>query len=132
MAVFGAPIARDDHADRALLAAKAMHRGQAVVNTRWQEHGLPPWGIGIGLTTGEVAAALLGSEERLEYTLVGDTVNLAQRLQQLAEPGETVLSDATHAMLTVACDAERLEPALVKGRHTPVVSFRVPVDGGFG
>ena len=46
------------------------------------------------MTTGPVAAALLGSEERLEYTLVGDTVNLAQRLQQWAEPGETVLSDA--------------------------------------
>jgi class 3 adenylate cyclase/CheY-like chemotaxis protein len=132
MAVFGAPIPRADHADRALFAAAAMHRGQAAVNARWQEQGLAPWGLGIGLTTGEVVAALLGSEERLEYTVVGDTVNLSQRLQQWAEPGETVLSDATHAVLSVPCDAEPLEPALVKGRHTPVVSYRVPADGGLG
>ena len=130
MAVFGAPIPSADHADRAFLAAAAMHRGQAAVNLRWQEQGLAPWGIGIGLTTGEVAAAMLGSEERLEYTLVGDTVNLSQRLQQWAEPGEIVLSDATHAVLSVPCDAEALEPALVKGRHTPVVSYRVRSSGG--
>jgi class 3 adenylate cyclase/DNA-binding LytR/AlgR family response regulator len=130
MAVFGAPIASDDHADRALAAALAMHRGQQVVNSRWREQGLAPWGLGIGLTTGEVAAALLGSEERLEYTLVGDTVNLSQRLQQLAEPGETVLSDATHDALSAPCGAEMLEPVLVKGRHTPVVSYRVHPDGG--
>ena len=86
--------------------------------------------LGIGLSTGEVAAALLGSEERLEYTLVGDTVNLSQRLQQWAEPGEIVLSDATHAVLTVPCEAEALEPALVKGRHTPVLSYRVRSLGG--
>ena len=130
MAVFGAPIPSADHADRAFLAAAAMHRGQAAVNLRWQEQGLAPWGIGIGLTTGEVAAAMLGSEERLEYTLVGDTVNLSQRLQQWAEPGEIVLSDATHAALTAPCEAEALEPALVKGRHTPVLSYRVRSPGG--
>ena len=49
------------------------------------------------MSTGTVAAALLGSEERVEYTLVGDAVNLCQRLQQFAEPGETVLSEATVA-----------------------------------
>jgi hypothetical protein len=81
-------------------------------------------------TTGEVAAAMLGSDERLEYTLVGDTVNLSQRLQQWAEPGEIVLSDATHAALTAPCEAEALEPALVKGRHTPVLSYRVRSPGG--
>ena len=58
--------------------------------------GLPPFGLGIGLSTGPAAAALLGSEERIEYTLVGDTVNLSQRLQQWAEPGETVLSEPTY------------------------------------
>ena len=57
---------------------------------------MPEFGLGIGLSTGEVAAALLGSDERVEYTLVGDTVNLAQRLQDLARPaGTMVLSGAT-------------------------------------
>jgi adenylate cyclase len=132
MAVFGAPIPSDDHADRALAAALAMHQGQRAVNARWHEQGLAPWGLGIGVTTGEVAAALLGSEERLEYTLVGDTVNLSQRLQQLARPEETVLSEATYKALSIPCTAEPLEPALVKGRHTPVVSYRVSTDGGLG
>ena len=57
--------------------------------------------LGIGLSTGKAAAALLGSEERLEYTLVGDTVNLSQRLQDMARPGgQTVLSEPTWTALT--------------------------------
>ena len=95
MAVFGAPFPQPDHADRAVAAALDMHALQAEINGRWEADGLPPFGLGIGLSTGEAAAALLGSEERLEYTLVGDTVNLSQRLQQLADAGETVLSEAT-------------------------------------
>ena len=96
MAVFGAPVPYDDHADRALLAAQAMHRRQAAVDAEWATQGLAPFGLGIGLSTGEVAAALLGSEERLEYTVVGDTVNLSQRLQDAARPAGTILlSEAT-------------------------------------
>jgi len=125
MAVFGAPVAMEDHAERAVAAACAMHSAQAAVNERWLVEGLPVFGLGIGVTTGDVAAALLGSEERLEYTLVGDTVNLAQRLQQWAEPGETVLSEATYLALAHPPDAEPLPPALVKGRDTPVTAFRL-------
>ena len=87
MACFGAPVPQDDHADRAFAAAVAMLEAQVELDATWAERGLPPFGLGIGLSTGPVAAALLGSEERLEYTLVGDTVNLAQRLQDLARPG---------------------------------------------
>ena len=86
MAVFGAPFPQPDHADRALRAATAMHRRQRELDEQWATADLPPFGLGIGLSTGEVAAALLGCDERLEYTLVGDTVNLAQRLQDLARP----------------------------------------------
>jgi adenylate cyclase len=94
------------------------------VNRRWEEEGLRPFGLGIGLSTGEVAAALLGSEERLEYTLVGDTVNLAQRLQDLARPaGRTVLSEATRSALHTAVETEALASALVKGRETPVSAY---------
>src|SRR5580704_16942297 len=81
MAVFGAPFDREDHADRAVAAALAMHEKQGAINVRWRDEGLPAFGLGLGLSTGEAAAALLGSEERLEYTLVGDTVNMSQRLQ---------------------------------------------------
>src|SRR4029077_7708411 len=95
MAVFGAPFPQPDHADHAVAAAAAMHSLQAEINAGWAAAGLQAFGLGIGLSTGEAAAALLGSEERLEYTLVGDTVNLSQRLQQFAAAGETVLSEAT-------------------------------------
>jgi class 3 adenylate cyclase/DNA-binding NarL/FixJ family response regulator len=126
MAVFGAPNPIAHHADRALDAAMAMHRAQQTLNEQWAEQGLDPFLLGIGLSTGPVAAALLGSEERLEYTIVGDTVNLTQRLQQWAEPGETVLSDPTWTALSVKPESDRLDPELVKGRIAPVQAYRTP------
>lgn len=128
MAVFGAPVPQDDHADHALEAALAMHAAQREVNQRWLAEELPPFHLGIGLSTGQVVGALLGSAERLEYTIVGDTVNLSQRLQQWAEGGETVLSEPTYLALKQPFECERLEPALVKGRHTPVTAFRLAAD----
>jgi len=128
LAVFGAPVATQGHADRALAAALAMHAAQATVNQVWERAALPPFGLGIGVSTGEVAAALLGSEERVEYTVVGDTVNLAQRLQDLARPaGCTVLSEATWKQLTeLPQGSDPLPPQLVKGRDTPVTCYRLP------
>jgi class 3 adenylate cyclase/ActR/RegA family two-component response regulator len=125
MAVFGAPVSQSDHADRAVAAAAGMHARQAQINEQWISEGLPEFGLGIGLSTGIAAAALLGSEERLEYTLVGDTVNLSQRLQQMGSAGETVLSENTLLALTTPVDTVRLEEQLVKGRDTPVVAFKI-------
>jgi class 3 adenylate cyclase/ActR/RegA family two-component response regulator len=126
MAVFGAPVADADHAERALRAALLMHSGQALINERWEAEGLPAFHLGIGISTGVVAALLLGSKERLEYTVVGDAVNLSQRLQQWAEPGETVLSEPTYAALTAPPEMQRIEPALVKGRKAMVGGYRLP------
>jgi class 3 adenylate cyclase len=129
MACFGAPVAQDDHADRALAAAIGMHEAQIELDGRWAEIGLPAFGLGIGLSTGPVAAALLGSEERLEYTLVGDTVNLAQRLQDLARPaGTVVMSQATHAGLSAPPACEDLGDQMVKGRQSAVRAYRIHVN----
>jgi adenylate cyclase len=125
MAVFGAPVPMEDHAGKAVDAAVAMHARQTKVNDRWRDEGLPFFDLGIGITTGPVAAALLGSDEHLEYTVVGDTVNLAQRLQQWAGPGQVVLSEATFRSLSDPPQAEELAPALVKGRETPVSAWRI-------
>jgi class 3 adenylate cyclase/FixJ family two-component response regulator len=125
MAVFGAPIAANDHARRALETAQAMHEAQTTVNARWATQGLPAFCLGIGLSTGEVAAALLGSDERLEYSLVGDSVNLCQRLQQFAREGETILSEPTYRALNGAIQAEALPPTQVKGRHAAVQAYRI-------
>jgi class 3 adenylate cyclase/ActR/RegA family two-component response regulator len=128
MAVFGAPVALPGHADRALAAAYAMQQAQEKVNLAWSADGLPVFPLGIGLSTGEVAAALLGSDERFEYTLVGDTVNLAQRLQQWAAGGEIVLSEATQVALSHPVPVEALPVQQVKGRVAPVAAYRVPVS----
>ena len=125
MAVFGAPVPSGDHADRAVVAAAGMHALQNEINVTWAHENLPPFGLGIGLSTGEVAAALLGSEERLEYTLVGDTVNLTQRLQQLATAGETVISEPTKRALKLDVDCVALDEQLVKGRDTPVIAYKI-------
>jgi class 3 adenylate cyclase len=125
MAVFGAPFPQPDHADRAVAAATAMHAAQDEVNAGWAADGLPAFGLGIGVSTGVAAAALLGSAERLEYTLVGDTVNLSQRLQQLGAAGETVISAATKRALSVPAQLVALPAQLVKGRDTPIFAHKL-------
>lgn len=126
MGVFGAPVAIESHADHAFAAARAMHIAQSEINRSWEAGNLEPFEIGIGLSSGLVAGALLGSEERLEYTVVGDTVNLAQRIQQWAAGGETVMSEATWTSLTSPPEADHLEPSSVKGRQALVAAFRFP------
>jgi len=126
MAVFGAPEPVAHHADSAFTAALAMHEAQSEVNDEWISQGLDAFGLGIGLSTGQVAAALLGSEERLEYTVIGDTVNLSQRLQQWADAGETILSRPTWEAVAAKPDADVLAPQTVKGRVSPVQAYRFP------
>ena len=132
MAVFGAPEPSTDHADRAVAAAASMHLAQASVNDVFVDQHLQPFGLGIGLSTGEVAAAILGSEDRVEYSLVGDTVNLSARLQQWAEAGETVLSGPTMTALRTPVDAVELPPATVKGRTQTVSAFKIGVPAVSG
>ena len=128
-AVFGPTTSPGQHAYQAFAAAKEMHGQQHEINEKWRTLGLPIFGMGIGLSTGRVAAALLGSDERFEYTLVGDVVNLAQRLQDLARPaGTTVMSQATWDSLTELPDEyEELKLQLVKGRQTPITCYRIMV-----
>jgi class 3 adenylate cyclase/DNA-binding NarL/FixJ family response regulator len=129
MAVFGAPEPTSDHAQRAVSAACAMHEEQRLLDAVWANDGLPPFGLGIGLSTGEIAAALLGSRERLEYTLVGDTVNLAQRLQDLARPaGRTVASEATVRAAGDGWAWHPLGSRAVKGRTIPVLAYYLEVN----
>jgi class 3 adenylate cyclase/FixJ family two-component response regulator len=129
LAVFGAPDPQPNHAAFALESARAMHERQTVLNDRWRRRGLPEFGLGIGLSTGEVAAALLGSDERLEYSIVGDTVNLAHRLQSKASRGQIVVSEPTMRQLTGPVQAIQLESEVVKGRRAPVTAYLIEADG---
>ena len=124
-AVFGAPLPVAAHASKAVSAALEIQREQASLNERWQAARLPAFGLGIAVTTGDVAAALLGSEEHVEYSVVGDVVNLAQRLQQWAAAGEVVISEASYLAIPGEVEGERLSAKTVKGRRSPVTAYRV-------
>ncbi|MFI6743806.1 adenylate/guanylate cyclase domain-containing protein [Nonomuraea sp. NPDC050451] len=125
MAVFGAPDPSDGHAGQAVRAACDMHARQRELDAEWSPRGLAPFDLGIGLSTGDVAAALLGSDERVEYTLVGDTVNLAQRMQDLARPAGTVAAESTVRAGGDGWSWRPLGPRTVKGRANPVNAYHL-------
>ena len=124
MAVFGAPVPSDDHAAKAVRCAIAMQAREAELNaTGWGLEGVGSLDVGIGLNTGVVMAGAIGGGGRLEYTVIGDAVNVAQRLQSEAAGGEIVAAAST--VLAAVCDAESIGARQVKGREEPVEVFRV-------
>ena len=87
MCIFGAPIARDDHAMQAVRTALDMQAGIADLSARFVREGRTPIAVGIGVSAGEVVAGTVGGEDRMEYTAIGDSVNLAARLESTAKAG---------------------------------------------
>jgi len=124
MAVFGAPEPIDDHAERAVGCALAMQARQAELNLGVEIDGRPLVVMGIGINTGRVVAGTVGGAGRLEYTVFGDAVNIAARLQSEAAGGEIVASSTTIAAAP-GIEAEPIGPRLVKGREEPVEVYRV-------
>ncbi len=129
MAIFGAPEPLPDHAERALRCAIAMQARQDELNAEgWSVEGLPEMGVGIGVNTGSVIAGTVGGGGRLEYTVVGDAVNVASRLQGEAEGGEIVATASTVAAAGgIPC--ESIGKRQVKGREEAVEVFRVVING---
>jgi adenylate cyclase len=124
MAIFGAPDPLPDHAERALNCAIAMQRRQGELNAQgWGTDAVPELGVGIGLNTGTVIAGAIGGGGRLEYTVIGDAVNVAQRLQSEAEGGQIVAAASTIAAAP-GIESEPIGPRVVKGREEPVEVFR--------
>jgi adenylate cyclase len=128
-AVFGAPVFRPDHSARAFRAGLEMRRRLVKLNKHFEVKGWPRLKHGIGIHTGEALAANIGSPDRLSYLLVGDTVNLASRLQSLTKEKGTdmIISTDTHALLSEielsAAKLKRLPPALLKGKSQRVEVF---------
>jgi adenylate cyclase len=125
MALWGAPIAHTDDPDRALRAAVAMQRGIAKLNQRWVSAGRPEIGVGIGINFGEVFAGNIGSHRRLEYTVIGDAVNVAHRLCSEAGPGEILVSEAVCQVVKDHADYEYLPAMSLRGRTRSVQVYRV-------
>jgi len=92
MAVFGAPLPQDDHALRAIHTALAMQTGIRELSARRVQDGKEPIAVGIGVSAGEAIAGSVGTENRMEYTVIGDRVNLAARLEANASPGQILIS----------------------------------------
>jgi adenylate cyclase len=128
MVVFGAPDPLPDHAERALLCALAMQARQAERNAEAAAGGHRVLVMGVGVNTGIVVAGTVGAVGRLEYTVVGDAVNVAQRLQAHAEGGEILASAATLAEAP-GFQAEPIGQVQVKGRRAAVETFRVRSAG---
>ncbi|HET9992013.1 MAG TPA: adenylate/guanylate cyclase domain-containing protein [Kofleriaceae bacterium] len=127
MAVFGAPVSRPDDAMRAVRAALAMRAALAKLNARFSERGIEPLRFGIGLHTGEVVAGNIGSARRMEYTVIGDAVNVASRLESKTKDLATdlLISDATRERLDPSIDVEAIGEVTVKGRAQAVKIFKV-------
>jgi adenylate cyclase len=117
MALFGAPFALQNDAEAAVRAAVDMQKSLAELNII---SGKPPLSIGIGIHTGEAVVGFLGTERRMDYTAIGDTVNVASRLTSQAGPGQIVISSATHAQLGREISCCQLSAMKLKGRAEPI------------
>jgi adenylate cyclase len=122
MALFGAPISHRDDPERAVRAALGMVERLGNLNTRLSTQGIPPLRIGVGIHTGEVVAGRIGPDERIEYAVVGDPVNLASRIEGLTkELGATILvSEETTARLGTNFILGLTAELAVKGKEKPV------------
>jgi class 3 adenylate cyclase len=128
MALFGAPIARADDAARAVRTTVEMQRALARLNRMWETRGQPVLHAGMGVNTGSVTAGNIGSSKRMDYTVIGDAVNLASRLCANARGGQILVSESTFRELNGALPARRLEPILVKGKEAPVEIYEILWD----
>jgi len=127
MALFGAPIALEDAPQRAIRSAMAIHREMARFNERVkQEKGdIPPLKMRIGIHTGPVVVGTLGNDLRVEFKAVGDTVNLASRMESLAEPGTTYVSDNTFKLTEGLFRFEALGEREIKGKEKPLRVYQI-------
>ncbi len=125
MAQWGAPIGTSGDADRAMAAALDMMRELDTLNERWQSEGRPRLQIGIGLSFGESFAGYIGSERRLEYTVIGDVVNIASRLCSEAAARQILLTDAMRSVLTQAPPMRERGTMDLKGKSRPIPVYSV-------
>ena len=125
MSVFGAPVAHEDDAERAISAALGMHAAIERLNEDLERRYGTRLALRIGLNTGEVVAGLMAGDVSGAYTVVGDTVNTAQRFESAAQPGSILVGQATRDLTLRAFDFQELPPLQLKGKAEPQRAYRV-------
>ncbi|MDL1896816.1 hypothetical protein FBQ82_11105 [Anaerolineae bacterium CFX7] len=126
LAFFGAPIAHEDDPERACLAALAMQEKIAEYAKQIKRtHGIENFAVRVGINTGLVVVGEVGSDLRVEYTAMGDAINLASRMEQSAEPGTIVIAENTARLARHAIELRALGALQVKGKAEPVNAYRV-------
>ncbi len=126
MIFFGDPIPMADHAQRAVLMAVEMQKKVADIKKEWGHFG-HDLGIGIGINTGYMTVGNVGSDMHRDYTVIGNQVNVAARLESHAKSGQILISRRTHSRVEHLIDVENCGKIQVKGIHSPVMTFNVLV-----
>jgi tetratricopeptide (TPR) repeat protein len=133
MALFGAPVAVEDAPRHALTAALGIQRAIAPLDAEIRQRHERNFRMRIGIHTGPVVVGKIGDDLRMDYTAIGDTTNLAARLEQIARPGSVVISAATRRLVEGYFELRELPPARVKGKTSAVHAWEVlaelPVSG---
>ena len=127
MVVFLSKDEDDNHALRAVQCGIEMQNEVSKLDKQWIEQGLGHLSIRVGVNTGEVISGSIGSATRMDYTVVGDTVNVASRLESNGRPGGVLISDTVYRHIAGLVEAEQLEPIHVKNRVQPVDVYLIDV-----
>jgi class 3 adenylate cyclase len=120
MALFGAPVAHENDPERALRAALDMKVALEAFNTEFVQYISKPLSLHFGINSGLVIAGGIGTNQRKDYSVIGDTVNLASRLEGLSEAGEILVGESTYRLTSPFFEFEALKPVMVKGKEKPV------------
>ena len=123
---FGDPVPMDDHAERAVKMAIDMQNKVTELKEEWLHYG-HELKIGIGINTGYMTVGNIGSETHRDYTVIGNQVNVAARLESLAEPGQILISQRTYSRVKNLVEVEGCRQIQVKGIHTPIMTYNVKV-----
>ena len=123
LAFYGAPLSYGDDLERCVQTAIDMQRIFQTMSSRWTDPAMKALGLGIGINFGEVVVGNIGSERLMDYTVIGDQVNLAQRLEQMAQRGQIVISEKVYKTLESSMQASELPPLTLKGKRDPVTAY---------
>jgi adenylate cyclase len=124
MAVFGAPIEKDDDAKRAIMAAKEMKKTLTAMRAELGGQK-STFDIRIGINTGRVVAGNIGSPRRMDYTVIGDPVNIASRLESIAKPNQILIGEETYKAVKDKFEIKKIGPKKVRGRSAEIMVYEI-------